>query len=135
MGIVAVNWLDQYTDTITWSESPARVINDLIPPIPRIRDVQAESIDGDGSIRLTWTPTTMARFTDYFIYGQSHSFNRIEDAVRIATIDDRTQSEYIVDNIAGISISQQFLYSFAVLVRDHNDIWTGGWTTTIPYME
>lgn len=123
VAVVPVNWLDQHSNAVTWSdpEVKVKVINDNLPPIPIIRDVDAVSINGEESIRVTWTPTTLDRFTQYEIWGQAFSYDSIDNAVRIATIDEIGVSEYVVDDISGAEISQNFLYSFTVLVKDHND--------------
>ncbi len=121
VGVVPVNWLGQHTKLIRWSDTPAKVINDNETPIPKIRDVDAISVNEEGKIRVTWTPTTLPRFTEYEIYGQSYYFDDIENAILIATVTERTASEYLVEDLSGNPILEENLYSFAILVKDHND--------------
>jgi hypothetical protein len=121
VGIVPVNWLGQYDRLITWSENSVKVINDMMPPLPKIKGVDGESVNSEGKIRVTWTPTTLERFTQYEIYGQAFYFDDIEDAIKIATLTDISNDEYVVEDLSGNPITQENLYSFAVLVKDHND--------------
>lgn len=121
VSVVPVNWLGQHAKGMTWSELPVKVINNILPAIPKIRDVDAISINSEGMIKVTWTPTTFDRFTKYEIYGQSYFFDNIEEAILLGEIEEIGTSEFTVSEISGDPIIQSNLYSFAVLVEDHND--------------
>ncbi len=123
VAIVPVNWLDQHSRIVTWSdpEIEVKIINDNLSAIARIKGVSGTSINGEAKIRVTWTPTTDTKFTRYEIYGQSFSYTNIDDAVKLATITERGLTEFIVGDISGTPISQAHLYFFTVLVMDHND--------------
>jgi len=119
--VIAVNWLGQFNWNVTPSD-PATVINDNLPPIPRLRGVAAADVPGDsgGKIEVTWTPTTDEIFHSYIIFGQRYSYGTINEAVMLETITERTRSSYVVTNISGEELEMGVFYTFTVLIKDHN---------------
>ena len=121
VAMVGVNWLGEYGNPLEWSPQ-AKVINDNADPISKIRNVQGESHLNDGKhIRLTWDATNDPRFVEYRVYGQEYSFNDVNDAVELALIDDKSETELVIDAIGANAINQGKQYFFAVLVYDYNE--------------
>ncbi|MDG6226021.1 MAG: hypothetical protein QCI82_10990 [Candidatus Thermoplasmatota archaeon] len=120
--VVPVNWLGQF-DPLVVPSLPAKVINDNETAIATIKDLTWESTAGPAEISITlyWTPSKDPKFTSYKIYGQSYSFEDLDNAILIATITNRANSSYRVTRMAGDDLEQGKQYGFAILVEDYND--------------
>jgi|GEM_PF-3277490 len=121
VGVVPVNWLGQFAKGITWSDTAVKVVNDNLPPLPRIKGVDGVSLNGEGKIKVTWDTTNADRFVYYDIYGQSYPYSNLGNAEFLGRVAERSTGEFLVDSIGGNPIYQGTLYSFTVLVMDHND--------------
>ncbi|MGA1873069.1 MAG: hypothetical protein ACMUHY_05300 [Thermoplasmatota archaeon] len=119
--VLSVNWLEQNSGVLIWSQPKEYVINDNETAIAMIQNVAGENYGDNGDqIRLTWSASTDPKFVEYQIYGREFAYSKIVDAEIIATITDRQTTELIIDEIGGTPISQAYEYSFTVLVEDYN---------------
>ncbi|MCK5773359.1 MAG: fibronectin type III domain-containing protein, partial [Thermoplasmata archaeon] len=118
--VVAVNWLNKLNPEVKMS-SPETVINNEEIDIAQARDVSGEDVIGDSvTLKISWTPSSDDKFTEYRIYGQRYSFSNVDDALLLATITDRTVGALYVTELNDVPLEGGVAYSFAVLVRDYN---------------
>jgi len=73
------------------------LIENLTPPA-KVADVDAED-DGGGKIRVTWEATVAADFAEYRIYVLSSSKTNITADTAVATVTDKTTTEFVVEDL------------------------------------